>query len=285
MRHTPSSVPSVSLYGGVSYRRISKNEVRTKDFLDVDGLHASFFSASILSHCADVCPVPFAFLWVIVGSEIVALMASTKHSKHFNFTILLEVGFIFGLFFGDETTVDDDCSTVGTDERLDQMVAVLSVVHSGTEKNSMSVIPLSPHDDFAVGKVCNRSSTTQSLSANSMNLGLRIHLIRRGSTSGSRDSFSCSSSMRFTFHLSRSTCQVPSAKVNIGMIPSRTIAGLKSEYCFVLYCGAVELAVVDSVLFLGILWRDHPLKDLKDDPENSLCRSKDDIERGGGCSV
>ena len=41
--------------------------------------------------------------------------------------------------------------------------------------------------------------------------------------------------MRLTFHLSRFSCQVPSAKVKNGIIPIRTIVGLSQGSCFGLY--------------------------------------------------
>lgn len=69
---------------------------------------------------------------------------------------------------------------------------------------------------------------------------------------GSRESFSCSSSMRLIFHFSRFTCQVPSANVKIGTMPSRIIVGLSRESFFALYVGVP--AVVDSVRLQYDVW-------------------------------
>ena len=52
--------------------------------------------------------------------------------------------------------------------------------------------------------------------------------------------------MRLIFHLSRFTCQVPSANVKIGTMPRRIIVGLSKESFFALYAGAAAVAV-DSV--------------------------------------
>ena len=103
-----------------------------------------------------------------------------------------------------------------------------------------------------------------------------------GRRMGSRSSFSCNSSIRLTFHLSRWTCQVPKANVNIGTIPTRIINGLNSEFLlafkwnFELSEDAVDSLVVDSSRLEGFRGFIHARR-LKAD-NSGLFRRKHDAQ-------
>ena len=58
-----------------------------------------------------------------------------------------------------------------------------------------------------------------------------LNLMEGGNGSGWECSFSSSSSIRFIFHLRRFNCQVPRAKVNIGIMPRSTIVGVSHGSC------------------------------------------------------
>lgn len=91
---------------------------------------------------------------MVIWREAVSYMPRTEHAKHFYFTIVFQVVLSVRLVLRDESAVNHNCSAVRADKRFNEVVSVRSVVDSGSEEDSMSMIPFAPHQHFAVGEVC-----------------------------------------------------------------------------------------------------------------------------------
>ncbi len=80
------------------------------------------------------------------------------------------------------------------------------------------------------------------------------HFIRLGRVNGASCSFSSNSSIKLIFHLSRCICQVPSANVKKGMIPSSIIVGVSHDSWRGLYSAGTSIRARRRNLGFGVLW-------------------------------
>ena len=130
------------------------------------------------------------------------------------------------------------------------MVPSGTVSRARADNYHVVVIPFSAHEHLTVDEFRDDRQTNERVDTFSDRKVFQeqgcAHLIFGGNNRGSRLSFSSSSSMRSTFHLSRCTCHVPRANVKNGMMPTRTIVGVIHGYRRAFWPRGWGAAVVDS---------------------------------------
>ena len=209
------------------------DRARTKDFLNKYRLNVCLLSPSVLSHRIDINPVPFTFLGMVIWGEGVSHLGHAKHPLDRDFLICARN---FGRFpepvLRHKTAINEHRRSIGPNERHDDMVACGPISSAWADDYGSVMIPLSTREHLPIDEFRDDCQTDhQQVSPLSDNNMRRLtHLILGGNIKGSRLSFSSSSSMRLTFHLSRCTCHVPRAKVKKGIIPTRTMAGVSHGY-------------------------------------------------------